>query len=442
MKRILLLTLVMVVLVTGTLRAETNEEGTQSAVEAVKDNAAAAEAELDAEVEAAEKKEAKKEEKKASDEEKKAEEKKVEEPVMGGGGLSPLPPTGVVGSQPAAEAVEAPAEPAAPAVEPVAAPAAAPAPAAAEPPADVAAAGADVAKEAEKEEKPKWWMINLSYTFSHNIAKERPTLSNSFSVDPMFTIPVVDMKLVVHLGVSGSMAYGRKSTVYTHDYRDEEDLKAFHTWDMDPLGINLSRKIWGYKFSDVASFNSSASLALILPFTSEYAGRVPGWNFAYKPGIGAGFRLGDFGINNKVSFQQNFHSDDFGLYDMAGAVLIPRVQFKLSNNLSLSWGKWGVSARVWFGVTRSWKYTYDLDALYERVEGLDYDEARKISMSYGWEIGYAFAGLKVPVLETMSIAVGMSTGGPERINGGFGDDRLYPMDPQFTNVYVSLSSSF
>ena len=420
MKRILLLSILAVAFLSGNLWAETNEESASSAVEAVQDNAAEAEAELDAMTADADKKKKDKEEKKDAEGE---------------------PATEAAAVKPPAEPDAGPAAPEAPA------------PVEADAVSDTQVAGADVSQAAEaKEEAPKWWSISLSYQFAHNIAKERPSLSNSFSVDPSFLIPG-EVRIGLHLGVSGSMDYGRTTSTYTgggYDFRDTKDLKAFHTWDMDPVAISVSRKIWSYKFSDEASFNTGASLALILPFTSEYAGRVPSWNFAYKPGLGAGFNLGDFSINDKVAFQQNFHNDDFRLYDMGGVVLIPNVQFKLSNSLSLAWNKWGVSASVFFSVTRGWKYTSDLDVTMQSddtstsdsQDNLDYPESPSISLGYGWEVGYSFADTKVPALETMGIAVGMTTNGPERMNGGFGDDRLYPLDPAYTLMYFTLSSSF
>ena len=523
MKRILLLSLLAVVLLSGNLRAESSEEGDQSAVEAVQENAADAEDELDAEDAAVEKK------KKETDDEKPAgttvepeglqptpptgigtvEQAQPTEPRTGTtpvkpDGLKPKPPTGIgtveqgqpteprtgttpvkpdglkpkpptgIGTVEQAQPTEpktgtSPVEPDGLKPKPPtgigtveqpldpnetgtaagsdAGPAApeAPAPVESDATSDTQLAGTDVSQTAEeKEEAAKWWSISLSYQFAHNLAKERPSLSNSFAVDPGFIIPG-EVRIGLHLGVSGSLDYGRSTSTYpggSNDYRDTKDLKNFQTWDMDPLAISVGRKIWGYKFSDEASFSSGASLVLILPFTSEYGGRVPGWNFAYKPGLKAGFSLGDFGINDKVTFQQNFHNGDFSLYDMGGAVYIPHVQFKLSNSLSLSWSKWGVSASAFFSVIRSWKYTYDLDPIDAQDQGIDYVEGRIITMGYGWEIGYSFAKLEVPVLETMSIAAGMTTNGPERFNGGFGSDRLYPLDPMYTQVYVTLSSSF
>ena len=314
----------------------------------------------------------------------------------------------------------------------------------------------DVAEE-EKDAGPKrWWHLMASYQFMHNLALERKTAVNSFGVSPSFDLPW-ELKLAFNVGFSVTTEYDRTtSTVQEsgYNYEDPVGLKTFNTVDMDPISVSLSRKIWGTKFNEWSGISFGASLSALLPFVSQYGGLNDEWYFAYKPGVSVNLQLGDFAISNGLSFTHNIHGHDFAkrqdtsVYpisgnsgDEVGVDYQANKQFNLGDTTTISWSKWGVSAMVMFGVSRQWKYTYDLDTLYEAEDALDTDEWPRVSLSYGAEVGYSFSEIDVPVLKNFALAVGITTAGPERMYN-FGSDTLYPFKPLFTNAYLQLSATY
>jgi hypothetical protein len=64
---------------------------------------------------------------------------------------------------------------------------------------------------------------------------------------------------------------------------------------MDPLIVNIGRPIYPIELMGKdLMFTNSASLSFTIPSTSKYSGQVPGWRFAYKPGLKIGFKITTF----------------------------------------------------------------------------------------------------------------------------------------------------
>ncbi len=305
-------------------------------------------------------------------------------------------------------------------------------------------AAVSVSKKAEdKKKESKFWSLSLTYQFMHNVAKERPTATNVLSIDPSFKLPY-KFRLSLHFGASWSIEYDRTTTTNDESgwtISNPVDNKDFHTVDMDVTVVTLSRSLFSTKIKKKLSIFTKGALSLYIPYTSKFSGVVPKWYFAYKPSISAGIGFAGFRLSDSVSFQQNFHGEDFRLIEQGGAALVPAVQYKVANKAMLTWSKWGISASFVLGTTRSWRYRYDLGSLYDEAESLEYPVSEKVSWSYSGEIGYSFAALKKPVLDKFSVMLGITTAGPERRNGGFGDDRVYPLDPLFTSVYFGINAT-
>lgn len=303
----------------------------------------------------------------------------------------------------------------------------------------------EVKKDAEeKAEEPAWWTINVAYQFSHNVAKERKSLSHAFSLDPAFDLPF-KFKVDVHLGFSYNLDYDRvTSSSYGSgfDVNRTEPVKDFSLTDMDPFIVNIGRPIYPIELmgKDIM-FTNSASLAFTIPGTSKYAGQVPGWRFAYKPGLKLGFKIYDFTISNKITFQQNFHSHDYRELQEESTYFVANSQFIVADATVLTFAKWGFSAMASVAVKRVWLYNADgYGVLYDGEKG-DFKRTPRIGWTFAGELGYSFSETGVFILDKFGVSLGFTTDGPERHNGGFGDDRIKPFDPLYTQIYFGINAS-
>lgn len=272
-------------------------------------------------------------------------------------------------------------------------------------------------------EEARWWSLSLSTEFSHNIARERPSFGTSFSFDPSFTIPLTDdykLSLGAHAGMSIAYEYGRKDQY-------GNDNPAYTTVDADVTTLRLGVPFYAWKD---AGIKIGSSFTFFIPWTSRYSGQRDGWYFAWAPGLSVSWSKWGVSLSVSGNFQQNVHRDSWVYVDGPGGDGYHLPQYKLGGRVSLGYSiaGFGITANV--GISRSWLYESNLS------------ELERIGVSYGAELSYAFAEAGVPVLDQFALSLGITTAGPERRFGGFGDDRVYPGHPLFTTAYFGINWSY
>lgn len=279
---------------------------------------------------------------------------------------------------------------------------------------NVSAEGPAVAaSDEEKKKDSKWWGLSFGYSFSHNLAKERPMFVNSFSIDPSARAPY-GINFGLHLGMSVTTRYPSGiiggSDIHTNDV------------DMDPIVLNISKRfVIDEKYT---GFAVNLSLGQIFPFTSISARQVWHFYYAIKPGVSLSIGKKGFNFSVGTSLQRNVHTiDSAKTYTADGTTWVrSNTAWIVRLNSSLSYNFW----KMHVGINGSWG-----------TQWVYWSGANKVpnnNVSFGGSIGIA-------PYEGLDVTLGITTAGPERRNGGFGEDHLIPLDPQFTNGYLSISYS-
>ena len=282
--------------------------------------------------------------------------------------------------------------------------------------ADKAAPGPDAPVEAAGEEKKdeKWWSIYFEYNFSHNIAKERPSLSTSLAIEPKFVVPDVGIGFKLHFG--GAL---------DHDYEGpdlgDRDVKRTYV-DFDPILLTIDRP---FKIDPKKTgFAINPSLRLGCPQTSEKAGRVPGALFSISPGVALSLSKWGLTLSNANSFQKNFHKSAYyevNASDDGSGRRIPLSEWNYTNTTTLNYTVWKLSFTGLFSWRRSWRYNTEVQEQY--INHVTYQFDVGIDMYEGF-------ALNVGLLNFMA---------KERRYGGFGDDWALPVDPLTNYAYFTLS---
>ncbi len=269
---------------------------------------------------------------------------------------------------------------------------------------------AEVTEEGEQEADSKWWSLTFSYELSHNLAKERPVVGNAFAVAPGFSLPY-DISLGLHLGFS-------VSTQYPGEGSGSGDV-VYNNVDMDPLSVSLSRRF--AIDPDVTGFAITVGLNQLVPGLSESA-RTRDWHYAISPSVTLGVSKWGLSFSNRNAFQKNFHSYDYYKFaNEAGSIsLEPLNEWTYSNSSSLRYSVWKLDMGVGFTWSRAWRYNNGVT------------EQPSNTLIYTADIGIA-------AYDGLNIGTGISTAGPERRFGGFGSDYTVPLDPKFTQVFLSVS---
>lgn len=280
---------------------------------------------------------------------------------------------------------------------------------------EAAKPAAEVAKgdEKAKEKESKWWAVTFGYQFSHNFNGDRPSMGNSFSIDPSATAPH-GIRFALHLGFGVTSRYPSGniggSDITTNDV------------DMDPIVLNISKR-----FSidpDVTGFAIGVSLGQLFPSTSITLREVHNWYYSLKPGVTLSMGKKGFSFRFSTSFQKNFHKYDyakvFGTSGSAEYTAMNEWQIALKGVLTYSFWKMNV------GVNGGWSTSW----IYDRAAM----ETPKNGVSFGAHVG-------INPYDGLDFTLGITTAGPERLYGGFKSDYTLPLDPIFTTGYLSVSYS-
>ncbi|RJO67468.1 MAG: hypothetical protein C4523_09355 [Myxococcales bacterium] len=274
----------------------------------------------------------------------------------------------------------------------------------------VAEVKAEGGKTTETDEK--WWSLTFTYELAHNVARERPMVNNAFALDPGFTLPY-EISLGFHLGFF-------VTTEYPGDGIGARDVTV-NTVDMDPIVATLSRKFTiDEKYS---GFSITPSFGLSIPYVSRFNGQATQYYAAIKPGVTFGVAKWGFSLSNANTAQKNFHGDAYIWRNSEASATreaTPLNEWTYANTTSLRYSFWKMSLGLGFTWARSWRYHPS-------------NQEQAINkLSYSGDIG-------IEPYDGLSVTLGVATDGPERRNGGFKDDYTKPLDPLFTNVFLSLS---
>lgn len=282
-------------------------------------------------------------------------------------------------------------------------------------PAATAVKAAEPKKEEKKEEekKPeKWWNLSFGYSISHNIDKNRPNLGNNFFVEPVFNLPY-KINLMAHIGLGVSTVY---HSMYESDGGQNVTINQV---DMEPILISLSRS---FKIEPkYTGFAVNVKIDQLIPAVSKYAGLNNGFYYAFKPGVGVSVSRWGLTLANGFGFQVNAHNADYAKHDGddGGPFYAPLNRFSLSDMTSLRYKFWKMEAGVAAGYIVGWRYNWSRQG--NRIG----------TVKYGADIG-------IDAMENLNINVSLDTTGPERRNGGFQSDRIYPLHAQFTQFALTI----
>lgn len=283
----------------------------------------------------------------------------------------------------------------------------------AEQPATATEGAATVEAEAEAPEDAKWWNLTFSYSLSHNFARERPTLGNTFAVDPGFVLPG-QVNLGLHVGFW-------VSTEYPSDVVGGRNVTV-NTVDADPISLSISRRF--VIDETYTGFAITPSLQQLFPVTSKFEYQVKGWQYAVKPGVG--FSIGKWGLSLRygLAVQKNAHEDAY--FWIRGArgteEPTPLNSWILSQTGALRYSVWKINMGVGIGWSRAWRYDPSVQ------------EIQSNGLSYSADFGINPVG-------GLNVTLGITTAGPERRFAGFKNDYTLPLDPQFTTAYLSIAYS-
>jgi hypothetical protein len=264
-------------------------------------------------------------------------------------------------------------------------------------------------QELQENNKEKFWNFRITYEIAHNMIRERPDLTNALVTDLSLNLPA-DFILLLHGGVSSTYSYARE---------DAYGKNASYAV-MDGL-VSYAKILKEIFRSDGLSF--SGAFSLLFPYTSRFDGIRNGWYLGIKPSLRISYQQGGFLLSDEIFFQQNFHEADAIFVKGGKYTAYNLTQFKIGDQILLSYtfSKFSISAAFAFVNLSAQKHFLEEDS--------------KNMLTFQGAVSYN-------VSDWFSIETGFVTLGPERRNGGYGNDMWYPGEPLNTEIYMDFIGSF